>query len=194
MPIERRYFAAFLFLMAVAAPAHAVPELSSRVERQVSSPTPAAFRPSDADEAQALARLTAFAAALKQRDFGAAYAMFRLSMQADTPRLEWEMKLRQRTALWADVAIRILRLSWYPDPAGQPPGLYVALDFRGDRPDGTMDCGYLVLHRAEVDGGYTVVRTDTSEVPPNLIEEGVPKVDVLRQLPCYLGPGIATAF
>ena len=41
--------------------------------------------------------------------------------------------------------------------------------------------------------GWTVVRTDTSEVPPDLIEDGVPKADVLRQLPCYLGKGIATA-
>lgn len=42
--------------------------------------------------------------------------------------------------------------------------------------------------------GFTVVRVDTSEVPPTLIEEGVPKAEVLRELPCYLGKGIATAF
>ena len=28
----------------------------------------------------------------------------------------------------------------------------------------------------------------------DLIEDGVPKADVLRQLPCYLGKGIATDF
>jgi hypothetical protein len=38
------------------------------------------------------------------------------------------------------------------------------------------------------------VRTDTSEVPAAMMEEGVPKADVLRQLPCYLGKGIATDF
>ena len=90
-------------------------------------------------------------------------------------------------------AYAMLRLSWYLDPAGQPAGLYAAFDFRGDRKDGTMDCGYIVVHRAQPNAGWTVVRTDTSEVPPELIEDGVPKADVLRQLPCYLGKGIATA-
>ena len=119
--------------------------------------------------------------------------MLRLSFQASNPRLEWEMNQRKRETLWADGQIRPLRLSWYLDPAGQPAGLYAAFDFRGDRKDGTMDCGYVVVHRAQPDAGWTVVRTDTSEVPPDLIEDGVPKADVLRQLPCYLGPGIATA-
>src|SRR3546814_10218673 len=63
--------------------------------------------------------------------------------------------------LWADGTIRVLRLSWYLDPAGQPAGLYAAFDFRGDRKDGTMDCGYIVVHRAQPNAGWTVVRTDT---------------------------------
>lgn len=196
MPIEA-WSRTLLFVLTVAvaaAPAHAAPELSPRVERQISSSTTTDFEPSEADEAQALVRFTVFADALQRRDYGAAYAMFRLSLQADTPRLEWEMNLRKRPSLWVDGAITILRISWYPDPADQPLGLYVAMDYRGDRPDGTMDCGYLVFHRAKPGGGYTVVRTDTTEVQPELMEEGVPKVDVLHQLPCYLGPGIATAF
>ena len=57
-----------------------------------------------------------------------------------------------------------------------------------------MDCGYVVVHRATPVAGWTVVRIDTSEVPANLIEDGVPKADVLRELPCYLGKGIATNF
>lgn len=46
--------------------------------------------------------------------------MLRLSFQASNPRLEWEMNLRKRAALWADGTLRILRLTWYADPAGQP--------------------------------------------------------------------------
>ena len=52
----------------------------------------------------------------------------------------------------------------------------------------------LALMHASPGADWTVVRTDTSEVPAELIEDGVPKADVLRQLPCYLGKGIATAF
>ena len=171
----------------------APPALAPEVEREVLVPEGASFQPSPSDEEGAVDRFAQYTLALEKRDFEAAYAMFRLSFQASNPRLEWEMNQRKRAGLWADGTIRILRLSWYLDPAGQPAGLYAAFDFRGDRKDGTMDCGYVVVHRAQPGAGWTVVRTDTSEVPPDLIEDGVPKADVLRQLPCYLGPGIATA-
>ena len=129
-----------------------LPALGPAVERVASKATGVAA----ADERAAMAR------------FGA-YAMLRLSFQAANPRLEWEMNLRKRPVLWADGTLRVLRLSWYSDPAGQPPGLYAAFDFRGDRADGTMDCGYVVVHRAVPDAAWTVVRTDTSEVPPELM-------------------------
>jgi len=176
--------------VALAAP----PALAPEVEREVVAPDGIVFKPSPADEEGAIDRFAEYALALERRDFAAAYVMFRLSFQATNPRLEWEMNLRKRATLWADGKIRPLRLSWYPDPAGQPAGLYAAFDFRGDRKDGTMDCGYVVVHRAEPGAGWTVVRTDTSEVPSDLIEDGVPKADVLRQLPCYLGRGVATNF
>ncbi|SEH10957.1 hypothetical protein SAMN05428974_0103 [Sphingopyxis sp. YR583] len=175
---------------AIAAP----PTLAPEFEREIVAPEDRAFKPSPSDEEGAIDRFAEYTLALEKRDFAAAYAMLRLSFQASNPRLEWEMNLRKRATLWADGQIRPLRLSWYLDPAGQPAGLYAAFDFRGDRKDGTMDCGYVVVHRATPVDGWTVVRTDTSEVPADLIEDGVPKADVLRQLPCYLGKGIATNF
>lgn len=181
-------------LLAGASAAAAPPSLAPEVERQTILPEGASFKPAAADEEGAIDRFAEFVRALERRDYAAAYAMLRLSFQASNPRLEWEMNLRKRAALWADGQIRILRLSWYPDPPGQPSGLYAAFDFRGDRKDGTMDCGYVVVHRSDPASSFTVVRVDTSEVPPDLIEEGVPKADVLRQLPCYLGKGIATDF
>ena len=172
----------------------APPVLAPEVEREIIAPEGATFKPSASDEEGAVDRFAEYTLALERRDFAAAYAMLRLSLQASSPRLEWEMNLRKRPALWADGTIRILRLSWYADPAGQPPGVYAAFDFRGDRKDGAMDCGYVVVHRTAPGAEFTVVRTDTSEVPPDLIEDGVPKADVLQQLPCYLGKGIATNF
>jgi hypothetical protein len=134
-----------------------------------------------------------YVSALKNRDYQSAYQMLRLSYQASHPRLEWEMQLRGRDGLWADGAMRILRVSWYKDPDGQPSGLYAAYDFRGDRTDGGMDCGYVVVHKTNEAAGFSVVRTDTSFVPAALMKEGVPDVAVLRELPCFLGNGIATA-
>lgn len=172
----------------------APPTVAPEVEREVIAPDGVIFKPAPIDEEGAIDRLAAYTMALAKREYESAYAMLRLSFQASNPRLEWEMNLRKRPMLWADGTIRLLRLSWYLDPAGQPPGLYAAFDFRGDRKDKTMDCGYIVVHRATPADGWTVVRTDTSEVPADLIEDGVPKADVLRQLPCYLGKGIATNF
>lgn len=172
----------------------APPTLAPGVERETIVPEGKGFKATAVDEEGAIDRFAEYTLALARRDYSAAYAMLRLSFQAVNPRLEWEMNLRKRAALWADGQIRILRLSWYPDPAGQPSGLYAAFDFRGDRKDGSMDCGYVVVHRSDPASAFTVVRVDTSEVPPDLIEDGVPKADVLRQLPCYLGKGLATAF
>ena len=199
MAIERHFavrrimLAAALLGIAGAAIA-APPQLGPEVERDVIAPEGRTFKPEPADEEGAIDRFAAYVSALAKRDYDAAYAMLRLSLQASSPRLEWEMNLRKRSALWADGTLRIVRLSWYLDPAGQPPGVYAAFDFRGDRKDGTMDCGYVVVHRAEPAAPFTVVRTDVSEVPPDMMEDGVPKADVLHQLPCYLGKGIATAF
>lgn len=193
-PVRRIALAIGAALFAAGPAMAAPPQLGPEVERDVVAPEGVAFAPAAADEDGAIDRFAAYVAALAKRDYDAAYAMLRLSLQASSPRLEWEMNLRKRGTLWADGRLRILRLSWYLDPAGQPPGVYAAFDFRGDRADGTMDCGYVVVHRAAPGAGFTIVRTDTSEVPPELIEEGVPKADVLHQLPCYLGKGIATAF
>ena len=187
LAVAARFFGASA---ALAAP----PALAPEVEREVVAPEGVTFKPSAFDEEGAIDRFAEYRLALERRDFAAAYAMLRLSFQAANPRLEWEMNLRKRTTLWADGQIRPLRLSWYLDPAGQPPGLYAAFDFRGDRKDRTMDCGYVVVHRTAPGAAFSVVRTDISEVPAEMMEEGVPKADVLRQLPCYLGKGIATAF
>lgn len=195
MAISRRRWLplAVLGLFASTAAAQS-PLLGPEVERVTTDADGSSFQPAAGDESAAMDRFAAYAMALAKRDYDSAYAMLRLSFQASNPRLEWEMNLRKRPILWADGTIRVLRLSWYADPAGQPPGLYAAFDFRGDRKDRTMDCGYVVVHRAAPGAGWTVVRTDTSEVPADLLEDGVPKADVLRQLPCYLGKGIATNF
>ncbi|MGQ2935295.1 MAG: hypothetical protein ACT6QT_08835 [Sphingopyxis sp.] len=191
---RHRLLVAAAWLLPIPAALAAPPVVAPEVEREVTAPEGVTFAPTPADEEGAIDRLATYTMALAKRDYASAYAMLRLSFQASNPRLEWEMNQRKRAGLWADGTIRILRLSWYLDPAGQPGGLYAAFDFRGDRPDKTMDCGYVVVHRATPVAGWTVVRTDTSEVPANLIEDGVPKADVLRELPCYLGKGIATNF
>lgn len=184
--------AALVIGSGAAVAATAPPALDPTVERDVIAPEGSTFRPVSTDEAAAMDRFAAYTMALAHRDYDAAYAMRGLSLQASSPRLEWEMNLRKRDAIWADGTIRILRLRWYLDPEGQPPGLYAAFDFRGERAGGWMDCGYVVLHRPSPGAQFSVASSNISEVPVELMEDGVPKADVLRQLPCYLGKGIAT--
>ena len=187
--------AAFLLTLGAAVPAVAAEPapLDPAVERSVETFGAATFAPTAEEEQAAMARFVYYTLALEKRDFAAAYAMLTLTRQAASQRLEWEGNLRKQDGLWADGRIRILRLQWYLDPPTQPRGLYAAFDFRGDRADGTLDCGYVVVHRAAPDGDFSVASSNVSIVPPGLIEDGVPKADVLRQLPCYLGKGIATA-
>ncbi len=186
--------AALLLALGPAVPAAADPApLDPAVERSVETFGKAAFAPTPDDEGAAMARLSDYTLALEKRDFAAAYAMLSLTRQAAIPRLEWEGNLRKQDGLWADGRIRVLRLQWYVDPPTQIAGLYAAFDFRGDRADGTMDCGYVVVYRAAPGAAFAVASSNVSIVPPELIEDGVPKADVLRQLPCYLGKGIATA-
>jgi len=196
MAIDRRHLAMAAAVLAavVVSVAAQPPQLAPEVERATVAPEGRRFVSTPADERAAMERFTTYTFALARRDFDAAYAMLRPTLQAASPRAEWIATLHARGALWADGTIRILRLTWYLDPAGQPPGVYAAFDFRGDRKDGTMDCGYIVVHRAAPGAAFTIVRTDTSEVPLDRMEEGVPKADVLHQLPCYLGKGIATDF
>src|SRR3546814_17960869 len=119
--------------------------------------------------------------------------MLRPSLQASRPRAEWEAGQRARGGSWADGTIRVLRLTWYLDPVGPPPGVYAAFDFRGDRQDGTMDCRYVPVRRAAAAVDFTNVRTATPAVPPAPMEAGVPKAHTPPHRTCYLAKGITPA-
>src|SRR3546814_1771525 len=81
-------------------------------------------------------------------------SMLQPTVQAASPRAEWIATGPARGALWADGTTRLRLQTWFLVPAGQPPGVYAAFDFRGDRKDGTMDCGYIVVHRAAPGAAY----------------------------------------
>ena len=147
--------------------------------------------PSADSQQRAASRLQAYAAALGQRDFAAAYAMLRLSYQAANPREHWEMNLKNRGDSWATGKLQILRASWMLDPAGQPRGAYVAYDFAGNRSNGDFDCGYIVLHQPTEKAEFSVVRTEANYVAAEHVVAGKPADEVMAQLPCFLGNLVA---
>lgn len=147
--------------------------------------------PSKASQSQAFAKVAAYAKALSERDFTAAYAMLRLSYQAANPKIHWEMSLRDRGDLWANGAVKILRSSWTRDPAGQPAGNYAAFDFLGYRSNGDLDCGYIVVHQPFENSEFSIVRTEANYVAAEFVDKGVPHADVLSQLPCFVGNAFA---
>src|SRR3546814_7576153 len=119
-------------LLATCAPATAAPRgAGPEVEREVGAPEGVDFKPAATDEEGAIDRFADYTLALARRDYAAAYAMLRPSLQASSPRLDWEADLRKRGGLWADGTIRILRLTWYLDPAGQPSRPHAPFAFRG---------------------------------------------------------------
>lgn len=143
--------------------------------------------PSEASKVQAFATVAAYAKALSDRDFTAAYAMLRLSYQAANPKIHWEMNLRDRGDLWANGAVKILRSSWTRDPAGQPAGNYAAFDFLGYRSNGDLDCGTVVVHQPFENSEFSIVRTEANYVAAEFLDKGVPNANILPQLPCFVG-------
>lgn len=143
--------------------------------------------PSDTAKARAFDRIAAYVKALRERDFSAAYAMLRLSYQAANPKIHWEMNLRNRGELWANGNVQILRSSWTRDPVGQPAGSYVAFDFLGYRPNGDMDCGYVVVHQPFDNSDFSIVRAEANYVAAEFMDQGVPVPEVRAELPCFTG-------
>src|SRR3546814_4344134 len=98
MAIDRRHLAmAAAVLAAVVVPVAAQPpQLAPEVERTTVAPEGRSFVSTPADERAAMERFTTYTFALARRDFDAAYAMLRPTLQAASPRAEWIATLHAR--------------------------------------------------------------------------------------------------
>lgn len=163
---------------------------TSAMVRNVNTPQPTDWRPSAVEEEAPLALFLRYRATLRAGDLVTAYAMLSDGLRAEISEADSVTIDRERR--WYDGPVKLTRMTWYPDPAGAAPGLYVAIDFASVLPDGSFSCGYVIIHRAAGQAGYAVSRVDSSYIPSELATaEHMP--GILANLPCWLGPGVATS-
>lgn len=77
-------------------------------------------------------------------------------------------------ALGRDVARRVVKLSWYIDPPGIPPGVYVAADMAGNSSEMAYICGYVAMRRSP-DGTYGAVREESGTIPRTSVKGASPE-------------------
>ena len=74
----------------------------------------------------------------------------------------------------------------------------VAVDFAARSTAGNFICGFAIITAddgADAEAGqFKVHRMEQTGIDRTLLTDGVPIPDILRQIPCYLGPDLATAF
>jgi cytochrome c551/c552 len=128
---------------------------------------PAPSTPPTADDERHVRDLTlAYLSAKDGNDFDAAFAMVaeenRQFMREDNWRPpRWAFKVAGGTPTRRDV----VRITWYDNPAGAPPGRYVAADFRGDYQHAGFYCGYVMWIR-QADGSYLILREEEGQLSP----------------------------
>lgn len=184
-----------LFSAFAAEASDSTPIVDAETEFVVSSPTPAAFMPTEAEIDTAIQVFDGFENLLDQGKWREAYSMLTESNQKVTQWSEWESQQKsKRTEYGGDAARQLFRIIWYPNPpSADQSGLYIALDFASKTRSGGFRCGYIVLLK-QTDGSLKVTRTDDTWIASNLVDGTLPKPDLVTQLPCYLGKTIKTAF
>ena len=132
---------------------------------ETSAPTPAGWQASSQDEADARAATMAYFGAFDAGDAARVYGMLSAgnrAMESLGDRAEAIGAFRAQAG--TPGTHRIVRLTWYVNPAGAPvPGVYVATDYERAYSGLLANCGYLVWYR-EAAGRYALVREETGVV------------------------------
>jgi hypothetical protein len=174
---------------------NAKPIVQGNVEYVVSSSKPTDFKPGDEEINRSTSNFDLFWNLRDSGNYGAAYAMLTVGNKTEVRESEWTSGQRQaQSEVGADIERQLLRITWYPNPPSvDSKGLYVAIDFVARTRSGGFRCGYTILFEDGTNPAQ-VARVDTTQIPAELIVDGMPRSDLLPQLPCYLGPHIKTAF
>lgn len=130
------------------------------------APRAPATPPTANDEADIRSRTLAFLSAKDRGYFDAAIAMFSETTGAMLTEDTWGS---QRRAFNASAGMplqqQVIRVTWYDDPAGAPPGRYAAADYGASHENAAFYCGY-VMWLLQPDGGYRIVREEEGQVTP----------------------------
>lgn len=144
------------------------------IECVVASPTlatPASptLTPNATREASARKAALSFLVAYDEGNASVSWGMLSQGMQAQQPSAAWATSVAAHVANLGEKSERkIVKLTWYPNPAGVEPGLYVAADFVGSSQTQAYHCGYVALFGKAPDK-WSVVRIETGSIPRAMI-------------------------
>jgi hypothetical protein len=167
------------------------PEIDgAEMVRNVNTPQPTAWRPTEAEQQVPLNVFSSYRDALATDRTADAYAMFHDSYRANVSLADFASNT---AGSWARGRIRITRQTWYPQPAGQPHHLYVAIDYISRLEDGSIACGYVMISRIGPSGADFRLNGGMDHlIEPSLVTDGLPRADVAAQIHCWLGDNVVT--
>ena len=180
-------------LVAASAPNAGGKIYDGETEIVVSSGAVTEFKPDDADIDGVISNFDKF---LNLRDYAPdqAFDFLTAGNRQKLNQADWVAAHRQNIDKFGpDVARQVSRMTWYPNPPNVPSGVYVAVDFAAKTGQNAFRCGYIVLVGSKT-AMTQIARVDETYIPAELLDGNLPNAKVLPQLPCYLGPNIATAF
>lgn len=134
-------------------------ELARPLELRVMSSAPG-WRPTEAQIDAAVRFASRYLSARDRGDYDEAYNLMSAQLQTLTPHKTY----RQNGTAFAGTAgpvreRKLVRMSWYKDPPGSPPGTYAAIDLVSRFEKIDRHCGYIVLQEASA-ADFVLVRED----------------------------------
>jgi len=178
-----------------AASAQKSPIFQHQTEFIVASAKTTDFKPNAEEIDKTITFFDSYLSKIDRREFETAYAMQTKSQRAAITLERFKSILIDGQTKFGGVIERqLMRITWYPNRSDAPePGTYVAMDFAAFTDKQSFQCGFVVL-KGTAATGFQVVRTDSSFIPAVGLQGKIPRAEILKQLPCYLGPNIKTGF
>lgn len=128
-------------------------------------PVPSDWQATAADEERARAATAAYFAAIDRGDIASLEAMMSPGHRSTSTTADRAQAVRAfRSTSGAPGEHRIIRTTWYANPAGVAPGAYVAVDFDRRYEKLSVSCGFAAWHR-QPDGRLLLVREETGNAP-----------------------------
>lgn len=128
------------------------------------APGSAAWTPSEAQARRLVRQTEDYLSAKAQGRFADAYAVFAPAQKQAVPFDRWHADIERFNAKAGPFEGRSLtKLTWYRNPPGEQPGVYVAAEFRDQFRDLSLHCGY-VAWRQRMDGSFEVVHEEENTI------------------------------
>lgn len=129
------------------------------------------WQPNSEQRVAVVREVSSYFAAKDAGRFADAYEQFTPEQKTVVPFAAWESKGRAAREEWGEAKGRTIeKVTWYKDPNGSPPGIYVAVDFSGRFAELALHCGYVAL-QLQQDQSFGIVREEENTINKREMEK-----------------------